>query len=271
MGYVEIVLAAATPAEVVKFVRQRVEPVLRDVRHALEYPKVNGQPGFNMTAAGALCGVVGGLSRVFFSGTKGDGASFRQVANRYAAIDSASAIDPTTGQPDAAKFADKLYGVYRCNLAHALGLSTKWDDKLSRWAIKPLQVQTKVTRWEPLPVTEARLQELDKIGPWPANLPPTLSQDGGVERLNVDAFYCGIRRLTQELAEDSTLAHGAVAILSDWLSPPSTVQASQLNTMSSTNTIVSTNTFGSADSTLGPVASVGSGAWSETGDGDAPT
>jgi hypothetical protein len=269
MAYTEITLAPVTPAEIVTFVRQRVEPVLRDVRHNLEFPKVTGQPGFNMTVAGAPCGVVGGLSRIFYSQKRKDSASFTEVAKRFAAIDPASAIDSTTGEPDQEKFADKLYGVYRCNLAHALGLSTDWDDQLRRWTIKPLPVQTKVTRWEPLPVTEDRLQELDKTGPWPANLPPTLSQDGGVERLNVDAFYCGIRRLTKELAEDPALALGAVTVLSDWLKPPAMLRPSQFNTTSSTNMIVSTATFASTDATLGAVAAVSSGAWPPSDGGKA--
>jgi hypothetical protein len=262
MGYAEIALAAGTPAEIVTFVRQRVEPVLRDVRHNLEFPKENGQPGFNMTVAGSLCGVVGGLSRIFYSHKRKDGVSFTEVAKRYAAIDPAAAIDPTTGLPDPEKFADKLYAVYRCNLAHALGLSTDWDDQLKRWIIKPLPVQTKVTRWEPLPVTEARLQELDKTGPWPVGLPATLTEGGGVERLNVDAFYCGIRRLVKGLAEDANLEQGAVTVLSDWLHPPSTVQPHQFNATSSTNMIISTATFASADATLGAVAVVSSGSWS---------
>jgi len=83
-------------------------------------------------------------------------------------------------------------------------------------------------------------------------LPATLSLDGGVERLNVDAFYCGIRRLVKSLAEDASLHSAAVTILSDWLRPGGTVQPSEQATMSSTNVVMSTVPM-SADATLGAI------------------
>lgn len=161
MGYTPIPLDATVPSEIQQFVRERVEPYLRDVRLMLEFPKLQHQPGFNLTAAGALCGVMGGVSRIFSSKTRGDGASFREMAKRYAAIDVASAV------PDAKTFADQLYEVYRCTLVHALGLNTEWNDSINRWAVTPLAVRTKVTRWEPLPLTERRLMEIEQGGPWP--------------------------------------------------------------------------------------------------------
>jgi hypothetical protein len=246
MAYTPILLDTAVPSEIDRFVRGRVEPYLRDVRLMLEFPKVQDQPGFNLTAAGALCGVMGGIARVFDSTTRPDGDSFRGMAKRYATIDVASAV------PNAEKFADQLYEVYRCTLVHALGLNTNWNVALKRWKVEPLSVRTKVTRWDPLPMTEVRLLELERGGAWPATLPATLSLDGGVERLNVDAFYCGIRRLVKSLAEDASLHSAAVTILSDWLRPGGTVQPSEQATMSSTNVVMSTVPM-SADATLGAI------------------
>src|SRR5690348_14179091 len=105
MAYTPIPLAASVHPFVSLFVRHQVEPILRDVRVMLEYPHQPADPGFNFTAATALCNVMGGLSRVFYSSTTQDRASFTAIAKYYATIDPASAV------PDADTFATDLYEV----------------------------------------------------------------------------------------------------------------------------------------------------------------
>ena len=253
MPYAAIVLDPNVVSAGVRLVIQRrIEPNLRDIRRMLEYPKVPGgdEPGFNLTAAPELCSVIGGLSRIFFSTTKADGEGFRNAARRYPLSD-----EPSTAICNSEDFATELYKVYRCNLVHSLGLNVEWSAASRRWEIVELPILRKVTRVDRLPLAEARLAELDLPTGRPAWLPATLSADGGVVRLNTEAFYWGVRRLVRTLAEDRTLSADAEKFAKPWFERSCALPSGHA-VMSSAPVIVQTTD--TLHGTLGPVSAVGS-------------
>ena len=119
---------------------------------------------------------------------------------------------------------------------HSLGLNMQMDKTAKRWKVYPLPFAVTITRWGPLPLSAAALDSLEQSATRQATLPPTLTFQETVEELNVDAFYCGIRRLVKSLAEDATLSITALGVLAPWLHPQSVVE-STLHHASSTNAV----------------------------------
>ena len=58
------------PSCVTELVGRQVDALLRDIFYMLEHPRYNpdAEPGFNLSAASILFGIIGGLSRVFCNG-----------------------------------------------------------------------------------------------------------------------------------------------------------------------------------------------------------
>jgi hypothetical protein len=194
--------------------------------------------------------VIGGLSRVFFSTTRSDSRAFQEAAKRYPLAD-----EPHNGIRRADDFAAELYEVYRCNLVHSLGLNVEWSDANSRWEIVELPILRKVTRHPTLPLTESHLAELDQPTGRPAWLPPTLSQDGGVIRLNAEGLYWGVRRLVRSLAEDPALTAGAEQFAQPWFQRSHALPSGHA-VMSSTPVIIQTTD--AVHETLGAMTAVSS-------------
>jgi len=201
------------PEPIRAFVAGMVEPYLMDVREMLRHPRAHNLPAMNFSIASVLCSVIGGLSRVFYNGITGDGASFKAVAARYPMAD-----EPANAVRDPASFAEFLYTAYRCNLVHSLGLNMGRDKNTDPWEIRPRTERIKVARRPGLPLDDAQLAEMDRPTGWPSGLPATLALDTqkGEWRLDADALYCGVRRLVRLLAEDSALQAGAVGALKPW-------------------------------------------------------
>lgn len=218
MPYTPLVLDPTVPESVQAFVAERVDPLLAQVRRLLGLPVSAGEPGVELVAAPALLSVLGGLSQVFFNSQSSEKLGFLAMAERY----------PTSHEPgnavcDAKRFADLLYMHHRAALVHGLGLNLLRDGRFEPWRVAPLSIDGKPTRLSfarthSLPVTEAFLAALDSSAGGVAGAGATLSFAVEGLRLELDAFYCGVRRVTRRLAEDVTLRAGAVRMLQPWFS-----------------------------------------------------
>jgi len=105
---------------------------------------------------------------------------------------------------DGLQFAKELYDAYRCELVHSLGLHMDRPNRNSRWSITDVEERYVVARRPGLPRTAADLAALDATMGRPAGLPATLSRTEKKVRLDVDALYCGVRRLVRILAMDES-------------------------------------------------------------------
>lgn len=246
VSYLPIPLAQGVPVSVKAFVHHRVEPILRDVRLMLTYPRQANEPGFNLTAAAALFSVIHGIARVFHSTERLDGQSFRLIAGHYPLSE-----EPVDAIRDPDDFGVSLYDVYRCNLAHCVGLATDWSPSKKRWEIINLGAVTKVVRQPPVPLPSVLLDELDGVSNRPTWLDGTITNFDGVTRLNVEALYHGIRKLTKQFAEDRSLQADAIQFLKPW-SQSNPLLELDVAVQSTTNTVHSF-TAPSINATLGPL------------------
>jgi hypothetical protein len=209
-------LADDVPDPVRAFVAERVEPVFADVGQLLGLPRTPDGRGFEAATVPALFSVVGGLARVFFHTVTGDRASFAAVAERYPTAD-----EPAHAVKDPKLFAEALYLHYQASLLHGLGLSMKRDSRYEPWRVAPVrlagrELRLSVERLRSLQSGDVLLAGLDAPAGWPGGVGPTLSLTTDALRLEVDAFYCGLRRLVRLLAEDPMLRAGALAVLQPW-------------------------------------------------------
>jgi hypothetical protein len=198
-----------------------------------------------------LLALIGGLSRVFFSGTYKDSRAFPAAAKYYPLAD-----EQWNAIRDPEEFATELYKVYRCNLVHSLGLNLEWSDVLDRWEVVELPILRKVTRHPDLPLTEAHLTELDLPSGRPTWLRPTLYAEDGVIRLNAEALYWGVRRLVRILVQDPKLSADAEEFARAWFQRSHALPSGHA-VMSSAPMILQT-TGDAIRATLGPITSVAS-------------
>jgi hypothetical protein len=205
----------------------------------LANPPPSGGPAFNLSAALVLASVIGGLSRVFFSTTKGDQKTFIATAERYPLAD-----EPANAVKDRSKFAELLYKTYRNNLVHSLGLTV--DDKGPTYKIVAPRMTPKIGRGHAL--TEHQLAALEATTGRPAGLVPTMQiRSDGVLILSAEALYWGTRRLVRDLAHDQSLHANAVAFLAPWYSPTVYgMRSTTATTMSTTAPTYVTSTAGPA-------------------------
>ncbi len=222
MAYAPLVLDPGVPESLQAFVGERVEPVLKQVRALLALPvapdasDASAAPGVEWVVAPALFAVLGGLSQVFFNSQSSGKLSFLAVAERYPAEH-----EPGNAIKDPKKFADLLYVHHRASLVHGLGLNLQRDGRFEPWRVAPLAIDGKPTRLKlartrALPVMENFLTALESNSGGVAGAGPTLSFTADGLRLELDAFYCGVRRVARRLAEDVTLQPGALRVLQPW-------------------------------------------------------
>lgn len=212
MPYAAIELdPAEVPESIRYFVGNRVEPYLRDVRVMLQAPSGPAEPQLNMSIAIVLCAAIGGLGRIFFNEQVRDDESFSRAAERYPLVD-----EPANAIVDPKRFAETLYDVYRCELVHSFGLHLERPNSNSRWSIATIPDRYVVARWPGLPRSESDLAALDAPTGRAPGLPATLADSGSKIRLDVDALYCGVRRLVRILATDASRQAIAVPVLRPW-------------------------------------------------------
>ncbi len=184
--------------------------MLRDVRAMLEHPKSPGDVGFNFTAAIALFAILGGMSRLAHSGIKPDGKAFKKIARRL------HAMEKKAGHVKSADtFAKHVYGLFRGNLIHSLGLETAWKKstpkangkkgkrkpKSGRWALA-LRKGDKVARFREV-FTDEQLMELESAPDWATRLKaPILKRDAHRYLLAIEPLYFATRQLVREVFED---------------------------------------------------------------------
>lgn len=198
------------------FVVDRIEPVFSDVRRLLALPRVAGSRACEAVTLPALFSVLGGLSRVFFSAATGDRQGFLAAAERYP-----TEAEPAHAIKDPRAFSEGLHAHYMATLVHGLGLHMKRDGRYEPWRLAPLRfanrdLRLQVERLQALTSGDALLAGLEAPEGWLAGVGPTLSLTSEGLRLEVDAFYCGLRRLVSRLAHDEALAAGAAAVLAPW-------------------------------------------------------
>lgn len=216
MSDAPIELDADVPEPLRAFVAERVEPVFDDVRRLLALPRVAGARAAEAITLPALFTVLGGLSRVFFSGATGDRQGFLSAAEHYP-----TEAEPAHAIKDPRAFAEALHAHYQASLVHGLGLHMKRDGRYEPWRLAPLRfagrdLRLRVERLQALTSGDALLAGLETTDGWMAGVGPTLSLTSEGLRLEVDAFYCGLRRLVRRLAHDTALATGAAAVLEPW-------------------------------------------------------
>lgn len=216
MSSAPIPLSQDVPEPIRALVVERIEPALADVRLLLALPRVPGAASFSAAAVPAMFSVIAGLSRVFFHSTVGDRPAFAAVAERYPLAD-----EPAHAIKEPKAFVEGLYAHYQASLVHGLGLALKRDTRYEPWRHSPLRMAGRdlgltVDRVRTMQAGEALVQALDSPTGWPVGVGPTLSLTTGSLRLEVDALYCGLRRLVLALASDRALWGGAVALLEPW-------------------------------------------------------
>ena len=209
-------LEASVPEPIRAFVVERVEPVFAGARRLLVLPREADGQGVEAVTLPALFSVLGGLSRVFFHAVGGDRPSFLAVAERYPTAD-----EPAHAIKDAKAFGEALHAHYQASLVHGLGLHARRDSRYEPWRLAPLRfagrdLRLAVERQQSRLAGDALGQALDAATGWPTGVGPTLSLTSTALRLEVDAFYCGLRRLVRSLAGDHDLHAGALKMLASW-------------------------------------------------------
>ncbi|MEJ1966518.1 MAG: hypothetical protein WDO56_35250 [Gammaproteobacteria bacterium] len=225
-----------------------------------------------MSIATVLFSVIGGLARVFFNHTSEDGKSFKAAAQRYPMED-----EPSGAIRTRRSFADTLYGMYRCNLIHSLGLNmarrtrmVRGKKRKGRWMIVSSAERYVVAR--SLFNNPAQLDALERPTGRPAELPATLKRENGKIRLDVDALYCGVRRLVRAIAHDPVRQRIGERVLREWViaeTAADAARASQLATQSgATPELVHFSSRQSIEETLGAVTA--EAPWNTQNDGGGP-
>ncbi|MCP5328077.1 MAG: hypothetical protein H7A16_09710 [Sinobacteraceae bacterium] len=217
MGDLAVGLDPGVPDPIRMFVAERVAPVFADLGRLLAAPRDAEGRGFEAVILPSLFALLNALSRVFFHSATGERQSFMAIAERYPADD-----EPAHAIKDPRLFAEALHAHYGASLLHGLGLHMKRDGRYEPWRIAPVRVQGRelrlsVERLRALSSGgEALLAGLDAESGWPTGVGPTLTLTTDSLRLELDAFYCGLRRLVRRLAEDKDLWPGALAVLAPW-------------------------------------------------------
>lgn len=220
--YRRISLPAGLPSLVESVVRNRVDLFCSDVNAMLRtpLPVLGIEAGCNFASLEVLCSLISGVSRVFLSATLGSGKAFRDVLAFYP---DESAI----GGVAKSDLIDELYETYRCNFTHSLGINVPDPSRGQPRTVVPLSRQTKVLRVARGPWPDALLRSIEADGARPAELPPTLFEQGGALKLCVESLYWGVRQLVIGVCRDQTCIATAVAFLAPTQaqSPPASLSS----------------------------------------------
>jgi hypothetical protein len=205
MPYTQIELEACVDPLIRRLVRDRVDLYLGDVHAMLRLPRaeLGIAAACNFAIAEILCAVISGLSRIFVPSVRKSGDAFVAVLCEYPIASEPHGISLTD-------FGTRLYTVYRCNVVHSLGINVDWSKEQQRQVIKPLG-EVKIRR-ECVSMSEEDLQALESETR-PAWLGSTIDLEGRTFRLNVEALYWGVRRLTRTLANSPPYSVDARAML----------------------------------------------------------
>ena len=198
MTFVSLPLDSETPGKVATFVREVVEPYLRDVHAMLRLPLPDQgiEAGCNYGAAGTLLAVIAGASvRLFEPGQKGSGYLFRETVCTFYPWHTEPPEEGVTRPEEGAKY---LWHYFRNPLAHAVGhyvdppeprqISRLWKRGLSEEEIEAIEH----SRQRPVGVLTGA---------------PTLRRNSHMGLmvtmdLNVEALYWGVREMLCRLTTD---------------------------------------------------------------------
>lgn len=202
MPYRPLAVPPDTPSDAQEFVRERVDPFLRDVHAMLGLPRddVPGlEGGCNLSAALVLLGVVSGVSVSLYydpdlegvNERERSGRAFKRLLETHYPWDDERALEGAICGKHAAEV---LYDAFRNPLTHSLGVDAETGHG-----------QRKVAKG-PLPNEEVERIEASMTRPadWRG---PTLRTDSRVKVdrtstvLTVKVFYWGVRRMIWNLLE----------------------------------------------------------------------
>jgi hypothetical protein len=137
-------------------------------------------------------------------------------------------MEKRTGQVKSAEtFAKHLYGLFRGNLVHSLGLETEWKkttpkakgkrkSKPGRWTLA-LRKGDKVARFSEV-FTDEQLMELERAPDWATRLPhPMLKRHGRRYLLAIEPLYFATRQLVRELFEDPKPRAAIRKLIAPWV------------------------------------------------------
>jgi hypothetical protein len=202
-----------TDAELIRVVRNGLDPRLHDVHTMLRLPlnKEGLDAGCNFTIADALFGVIEGVSAVLWPRHGKSHAAFEKcVTSHYHSAD-----EPGPHQFTDVQIARTLYGRFRSPMQHALGLALKPPDR--QGIREPDSTADPMVVFRDKESLDERQIEQMEQGSWPGFLHRrTLERCNGVLHLTVESFYVGTRRLIASvLAEKGQMEYAA-----RHLSPP---------------------------------------------------
>jgi hypothetical protein len=177
------------PERVKRFVAEHVDMQFHDVHCMLRLPmpRYRLRSGCNFAAGTCLLGLIAGASIMLYEpdefGRRGNrGGLFREVLKSYPWLEEGSAMDPEVA-------IDKLWEMYRNPFAHSLGVPHPGPELF------------KVIKFRE-GLSERQVEALERPGPRPDWLPPTMIQQENSIKLHVDALYWGTRRMVEELTAD---------------------------------------------------------------------
>jgi len=201
MAYHELILPPGTSPQDAQFVRDRLDPFLRDVHAMLRLPmdEIPGlEAGCSFSSTLTLLSIVGGVSQELYldpsERTGGmrkytaDNSRFKKLLEEYFPWSQ----EPQTGNEIVgAKAAETLYSAYRCALVHNLGIVLSQNfGGILKVAKGPLQEQQ---------IQDIELSATRPVG-WAR---PTLYLDQGAKNaehiLTVKCLYWGVRQMIEDV------------------------------------------------------------------------
>ena len=169
---------------VLNFVTNHLDMQFDDVRGMMKLPlpKIGITGGCNFAAAGILCNLISGISVVLYTPKKkkmGSGEKFKSLLEDF------YPWEPGEKKEDKSKV---IYDFIRNPLAHSLGVSKKGSFKVF---IKKG------------PLTEAKLQKIEKSSVRPNWVPQTVTSDPKGYVVSMGGLYWGVLNLVRRLAQDT--------------------------------------------------------------------
>lgn len=169
---------------VLNFVTNHLDMQFDDARSIMKLPltKIGITGGCNFAAAAVLCNLISGISVVLYTPKKkkmGSGDKFKSLLEDF------YPWEPGEKKEEKAKV---IYDLVRNPLAHSLAVLKKGSFKVL---------------FKKAPLTEAKLQEIEKSNVRPNWVPQAVTSDPKGHLVSVGGLYWGVFNLVRRLAQDT--------------------------------------------------------------------
>lgn len=209
MAYLPIHTSASAPVGVRDFVRRFVDMQFEDVHCMLKLPQPDRglNAGCHFAVTTTLLSIVSGVATVFYDRTAGAGDGFRRVMDIFYPWN-----EEPGGGLSGMVAAQHLWEYYRCPLAHSLATDTvqRRRDRIVVARQSPTAVAVAKQ-----PLREFAVQALERTGPPPPWLTPTLVASSGCLTLYPHALYRGTRRMLERLTSDAQRMSAALEFMEE--------------------------------------------------------